>query len=138
MALLKSRCRYPELRWSIGTARLFPEWIQLTGWHAGGRYRRQILVSEIEAVVWQMTPPGAANLFILLCNGEQVCIRVRGAAIWKFALDGKLHRQSKRPVPDESAGGAPYIHRRVYRRGSAAAGEKSASEACFLIAAETT
>ncbi len=91
---MNARCRLPDRCLFLGRARLFPEWIRVTGWTWTGRYDRQIPLAEMRSVAWFAGPGRQNGLVFEMRDDSRIPLLLNGSLLWKFALE--RHLQQKR------------------------------------------
>jgi hypothetical protein len=80
MQVLESRFDLEERRVWFGKAKLMADRIVLKGWG----YNRRIYLKDIVEVRW-----GGDELVIVLQDGEELDMRIRAAALWKYELQAR-------------------------------------------------
>lgn len=114
LVLLKSFCRVSGIGLLYCRARLFPDWLVLTGWMWRGRYHQRISLSEISQVDRHPNSVPFPTLTITLRSGEIYTMRIRGAALWKYAIEERLsssnHSRMKKIEVQPR-----YVHQPIYR-----------------------
>ena len=86
-SLYSHRCTLPDRTLWFGQASLYEDRIHIKGWTWRGRYRRKILVEDIDEVEWRPRPE-KPNLLLSLHDGEVVRLRLhKGSGLW----NAKLH-----------------------------------------------
>ncbi|WP_457651147.1 hypothetical protein [Rhodocaloribacter sp.] len=109
---LVSWCRPWNFRLFLGRARLSPEEIVITGWRRRGRYRRRIRLDELVGVTWHPGRKERRGITLYFRNGDECTLLLKGAALWRLALDRLLARGRRPAHPDLS--GKRYAVRRLY------------------------
>ena len=84
--LLSSPLRLSEPSLLRGRARLYRDHIVLAGWTWGGRFNRELPLTQVERVDW-WTGDGPVNFTIQLQDGELISCKIRGAGRWKFEVE---------------------------------------------------
>ena len=91
-AVLSGRFRFrnPSLLWA--RVRLYPDRLELSGWHMQGRYVRRIPVRQI----LQADATTFDSLLLWLSDGETIRLRVKEAFRWKQAIEQQQRRLRNR------------------------------------------
>lgn len=98
LVLLDTPCHVEGRLMTGGRARLFPQWIRLTGWGVWGVYRRRIWLDEIEEVRLDNVGTKRARLILLLNRRRQVNIYLEGGALWKMKLEEMVPALSRQTM----------------------------------------
>ena len=95
--LLSSRFQYADRRLFFSRARLFPDRLELSGWHVGRRHEMHIALTELDHVEWD-ADASAATLH--LREGETLRLHLPELVRWRQALEQRLSWSApdRRPV----------------------------------------
>ena len=85
-ALRTSRFSFRDPLLLCARARLYPDWLDLTGWYWRGRYHRRVPLNHL----LQVDVTGSGHLLLWLASGEAIRLRLADAAAWKEAIDVAL------------------------------------------------
>ncbi len=73
----------------LGRIRLYYNRIEFSGLTPTGRYRQQVLLSDVVGVDWFTDRTGEPNM-VLLGASDAIGFWVKGAGIWRFKIQGLL------------------------------------------------
>ncbi len=88
--LLKTGFQYEQDRLFFTRARLFPDRIELSGWHPGGQRREVIPLDRVSRVEWQREPSHKWNAVLHLEDGSARKLSLQNVEQWKHNLSERL------------------------------------------------
>lgn len=108
--VLRSRCRLAGALW--GHAVLAEEHLDVRAWTVRGLVERRIPLHSIRSTSWCSLDTRGAMLQLEL-GDERLALQLRGAALWKLAIDDRTRQQHARPAaaPERAR---TYRHRALY------------------------
>lgn len=96
-----SRFRFRDPLLLFTRLRLYPDRLELGGWHFLGRYRRAVALAHI----LQADAAGDDGLLLWLSDGEVLRLRVEGAPAWQAAIALQQQRQRDAFTPEATPKG---------------------------------
>lgn len=83
----EGRCKLPDEGLFWASMQLFDDQLVLSGWTWSGQYERAISLQHVDEVRWINNPDVPGNLVLCLTSGEMITVAVKGAGMWKYAID---------------------------------------------------
>lgn len=108
---LTARCRRAGYLWCQAT--LTASTIDVIGITLRGVVREHLPLTAVAAASWRSHDARGALLQLTLAEGSSIELRLRGAALWKLAIDERRRMAVPASTPDPSSAGG-YVHRALY------------------------
>ena len=96
---MRTRFQYADGHLFFSQARLHTDRIELTGWRFSGRHRRVVLFDQILRVDWVPERADGVNLLLHLRDEETLQLRIKGAGLWKYEIEGLARTPAAVPQP---------------------------------------
>ncbi|ARA91865.1 hypothetical protein AWN76_000900 [Rhodothermaceae bacterium RA] len=98
--MLSTSFRMPGRRLLFTRARLYPDRIELTGWHPGEAYEAVISLDRVQSIDWREGPDGS-NVVFYQDGSAPMALRLSSPALWRELLEERLYwtPRDRPPVP---------------------------------------
>ena len=96
---MRTRFQYADGHLFFSEACLHTDRIEFTGWRFSGRHRRVVLFDQIIRVDWVPERTDGVNLLLHLRDEETLHLRIKGAGLWKYEIEGLARTPAAVPQP---------------------------------------